>query len=205
MNVAVGEVKDIKFLGKYIGKNIIILISGKAGVGKTTLSGILANEISSKGYTVYKTSFAESLKKCATTFFNWDGKKDGKGRTLLQALGAIGRNYYKDCWVKLAIDGIYDKMMYMPEFILIDDFRFPNEYDYIVNNFDNEFVVITIRINSSDRETLKGTMRYNDESEVSLDEFTKFDYTYDNTGNISDLTNFSNIVLNDIFKNRMGD
>src|SRR4030067_1801218 len=89
-------------------KCVVILISGKAGVGKGLFAEILENLLDEDLICFQRTSFAKLLKECAFKFFNWDGTKDSSGRALLQNLGNIGRIYNQNIWIEKMIDDIVD-------------------------------------------------------------------------------------------------
>lgn len=123
----------------------LILISGKAGAGKDTFATELKKQLENKDKKVLITHYGDLVKYMATEFLGWDGKKDEKGRTLLQTLGTEKfRKYNEDYWVnflKSIVDVIGDKW----DYILIPDCRFPNEitgwlgYDYISVRVNREF------------------------------------------------------------------
>jgi hypothetical protein len=151
-------------------------------------------------FTPYVFSFANGVKDAARDGFNWDGKKDTKGRQLLQDVGKTGRQYDKDIWIKKMLNERGDDT-FIIDFMVIDDWRFINEADYLINNVP-ELQVVKIRIESPEREILKGTEQYNDISEISLPSipveegtldvfFYKdkeiYDYIIVNTGTLSDL------------------
>jgi len=93
----------------------VIGITGKAGAGKTYLADQLIqranNQISLHQWNSkwavkmhHKVlHFAEPVKEIAKTCFGWDGKKDERGRRLLQLIGTeVGRGYNPDIWVDKA-------------------------------------------------------------------------------------------------------
>lgn len=99
----------------------IVAFMGIAGSGKTTAATWF-----SKRYWVYKPfSFAAEVKAIALTM-GWDGKKDEKGRQLLQDIGMAGRRYHKDIWVSKLKKRLEDA-----KYLVIDDVRFQNEVDAI--------------------------------------------------------------------------
>lgn len=103
----------------------IIGFSGKAGSGKTSAAEVLEKQ----GFVIR--SFADPIKWIATKWFGWDGKKDEKGRKLLQSIGKIGREYNPDTWIKpmeAYIKAWSDKRDFL---LTIDDVRFQNEVDFI--------------------------------------------------------------------------
>jgi len=155
-------------IDKYI---IVILLSGKAGVGKTTIANFMELYLRENlGYNgVFKVSFADNVKRTAIKCFGWDGRKDSKGRKLLQNIGNTGREYNDYLWVADALMGVYADSVVPPNFIIVDDWRFPNEAEYfeIVRDI---YKVIKIRVYAPERETLVDSPEYYDISETSLPE-----------------------------------
>lgn len=143
----------------------IVLLAGKAGTGKSYVADGLISRLEGvyRGTpsTVYKGSFAASLKKIAVDM-GWDEKKDTKGRTILQEIGAVGRNYDINTWV----DKIINRRKHDDDDILVvDDWRFPNENVRLVSL---GHIVVTVGIYAPGHETLKGTPQEHDASETSL-------------------------------------
>ena len=153
------------------------MFSGKAGVGKTFWSDILQKYLQDSGYKSYKSPFARGVKDTAN-FMGWNGKKDEKGRILLQEIGKSGRAYDINMWAKSAFLSIEDSVGYPYDCVFIDDWRFKDEYYYVVEK-EPLYHPIRIRIEASEREILKGTPQYDDVSETDLDDFV-FDYKIDN-------------------------
>lgn len=184
-------------------KYLCIMVSGKAGVGKSTFSNF-AVEHARKFYGLEHANvfnFAYGVKDVAKRCFGWDGKKDNAGRVLLQDVGRTGRAYDINIWVKRLLEKFYGTEHYSDLF-LIDDWRFPNEGQYIEVH-EPSFQVIHVRIESPERECLKGTEAYNDVSETSLpgveidyvgypyyatdNEVPCYEYVVANTGKLEDL------------------
>jgi len=157
-------------------KTVVILISGLAGTGKTTVSNILCKELEPLNeFSSTKYSFAQPIKYIAKAFFGWDDRKDAKGRRLLQQLGFIGREYKESIWVTHMFNRL-DKMQMLPyNFVIVDDWRFVNEAAEIAKN--PLMTVVTIRLigRSSSIDELE---LMNDVSETSLpnakDEFLTY-------------------------------
>ena len=153
---------------------VIILISGYAGSGKTTFADFLCDFLGSNNIDYERLRFADYVKDLAY-FMGWDGKKDRRGRELLQYIGNIGRFYTNGIvWVDDAITRIVSSNKV---WFVIDDFRYPNEYYEIVRLFH---YVYTIRV---ERElTLEEivyndyTNTYNHPSELSLRSFSLWNY-----------------------------
>lgn len=145
----------------------VILISGKAGNGKTTFGNFLQKELESKGKRCVRVSFGDQVKFYATKYFNWDGEKNKEGRALLQWLGTEKfREADPDYWVRL----VYDFLSVVAEdydFAIIDDWRFINESSYFsFGQFKYDTVKI-IRVNYSSPLTAE---QLSHRSETELDE-----------------------------------
>lgn len=105
----------------------VIVISGKAQHGKDTTGSFIKEELEAAGKRVIITHYGDLLKYICEKFFDWDGRKDEKGRTLLQYIGTnIVRNQNPRFWTDFLVgvaklfDGTWDYM-------IIPDTRFPNE------------------------------------------------------------------------------
>ena len=165
-------------------KTACVMLSGKAGVGKTTLAGILKAEFKKYGLNVENFSFASSLKEVAKIMY-WDGRKDERGRKFLQDLGQVGRAYNQDLWCGNLLEvTVPNRVGYPFDIITIDDWRFRNEYDFVAGNY--LYHTFTVRLIAPDRELLKGSPTYNNVSETELDDFD-FDLVIDNSGDGLDL------------------
>jgi hypothetical protein len=129
----------------FLYKTVCVMVAGKMGAGKTTFSDMLLAELNKSGWRSGKFALATPIKNIALSM-GWDGKKDEKGRKLLQVLGTEGgRAYNENCWVSLLIDKyIPNQPKYPFDVIIIDDWRFPNERTYIENNLLYDVVPIRI-------------------------------------------------------------
>ena len=86
----------------------LILISAKLQHGKDTTAELLKVELEKNGNKVLICHYADLLKYICKTFFNWDGKKDDKGRTILQYVGTdIIRHQCEDYWVKFMMEFLF--------------------------------------------------------------------------------------------------
>lgn len=92
----------------------IIAFTGLAGSGKSYAAAIIKDLHPS--YRQF--SFAHEIKRLARYYMGWDGKKDDRGRKLLQDLGMAGRAYDPQLWVGF---------MPFDRLLVIDDVRFLNE------------------------------------------------------------------------------
>lgn len=192
---------------KLLSKPVVILISGKAGVGKDTSADYVSAQLMTDyGYTCTRASFATSVKAIARERFGWNDIKGAKGRKLLQDIGRIGREYDIDIWARKLVNNYYD--ISPTDFVVVSDWRFPNEKDYLENL--QSFQVVTIRIEAPDREVLVGTSEYLDVSEFSLPHgyvymgeklydrvpTRYYDFIVDNTGAFEDLHKQLDWILN---------
>lgn len=179
-------------------KSLCFLFSGKAGVGKTYCSQLLEQQIQKLEFSYFRSPFAYGVKDTAR-YMGWDGEKDDKGRKLLQDIGKIGRRYDKNLWVKQAFARIESDTAYPHSFIIIDDWRFRNEYSYIKNQLPL-YKPIRIRVIAPEREILKNTKMYNDVSETELDN-AKFDYVISNIEDKGAFEQVKQILYSEIMKN----
>jgi hypothetical protein len=73
--------------------------------------------------------FADLVKFVCKEFFNWDGQKDEKGRSLLQYVGTDKvRAKFPDYWVDFIIN-MLDVFGENWDWVIIPDTRFPNEIE----------------------------------------------------------------------------
>lgn len=103
----------------------VIAIHGKMHSGKTTTAKYLYINLTS-----VVRPFARPIKDLAT-YIGWNGKKDKKGRRLLQLLGTeVGRECIKDTiWVDKWQESLGDTGSHVT--VICDDLRFQNEYEHL--------------------------------------------------------------------------
>ena len=123
----------------------VIVISGKAQHGKDTTAGYLKEFLEEQGKKVLIAHYGDLVKYVCKTFFDWDGQKDEKGRTLLQYVGTdCIRVKAPDYWAGF----ICDILSFFPnewDYVLIPDCRFPNEIEVVKECFNNVAHVRIIR------------------------------------------------------------
>jgi hypothetical protein len=138
-------------------KTVVVLVSGKAGSGKTTVADMLERKLGDiPSLSVFRYSFAGPLKFIAKSYIGWDGEKDEKGRKLLQDIGRVGRDYDKNIWVKHLLGQMDKQSGMLPfNFVIVDDWRFPNEYEYLRKN--PLIDVYTVRISGKQAELIGET------------------------------------------------
>ncbi len=186
------------------GRPHVVLISGKAGVGKTTFAGLLSrvvHENEDHKSVVMTHSIAWGVKQAATNM-GWNGEKDVAGRRLLQGIGKIGREFNIDVWVEIANKGITDTHYHFGSFedkglryVWIDDWRFRNEAKWF-KEMDYLYRLLFVRVIAPSREILKGTPEALDVSEVDLDDYAHFDVVIDNERTMDDLYENAKMVYN---------
>ena len=201
------ETKEIPQINEWLfPKTTVILISGKAGVGKTTAARYIQEYLHSEvtGYS-YITHFATGVKKLAF-IMGWNGQKDEKGRKLLQEVGNLGRCYRGDAWVDFMIRHLQGTVPgELLDVIIVDDWRFPNESFYFFKRKD-EYKVFTISVKSPpERELLRGTEEWEDISETSLDNYKGFNYIVGNYGTMEVFEyDVINVLLDIIEESKQG-
>lgn len=143
---------------------------GLAGAGKDTAAMALT------GCGWRRKAFADKLKQIAYGF-GWNGKKDEKGRKLLQDLGMAARKYNLEFWVNQAYQTIQDVTPELSRIPFVwTDVRFENEAEFIRKRGG-----IIIRIK-------RPGQLCDDDHESELSQFQiKADYEVVNSGTIEDL------------------
>jgi len=179
---------------------MIVMLSGRAGEGKTTFANYCRDELQLKGSISKVFSFAQAVKDTAK-LMNWDGKKDDRGRTLLQKVGAAGREYDINTWANIAVEKIQDWISTWTIdsdiwVALIDDWRFENEGNVLMETF---YPVLKARIiRPKEFHLLLNTPLYNDISEIGLPEFDEkyYDVGIYNSTDLKGLKNTARQFIN---------
>ena len=161
----------------------VILISGKAQNGKDTTASILKQTLVDNGDRVLITHYADLLKYICTNYFGWDGKKDDKGRQMLQYVGTdVIRKQNPTLWV----DFVAMILKYFKEnwdYVIIPDCRFPNE---ITRMIEAGFDTIHLRVHRPNFESPLTQEQQNHPSETALDDFGA-DVYIENNSTLTDL------------------
>jgi len=161
----------------------VICISGKAQNGKDTTAGFLKEALEADGYSVLIAHYGDLVKYICKTFFNWNGEKDERGRTLLQHVGTdIIRSRKPDYWVGFVADML---TFFSAEWdwVLIPDSRFPNEVDYLRQA---GFNVTHVRVRRENFVSPLTPEQQAHPSETALDAVAPDYYIY-NAGTLDDL------------------
>ena len=176
----------------------VITISGKMGAGKDTLASYIKEELVKVGNRVLVTHYADLLKYILKTFFDWDGKKDERGRHLLQYVGTdVFRNqYHEDYWCSF-IGVIVYLFGYKWDYVLIPDARFQNEIDCMKAWFNSTSVQI---VRPETPEQL--AVHTEHESEHDLDDY-KFDFTCVNDEDLEKVRAFAREIAGRVMFDRI--
>ena len=174
---------------------IVVTLSGKAESGKDTTADTLKYRLEDMGYSVLICHYADLLKFICTQYFDWDGKKNPEGRSLLQKVGTDAiRTKEPEYWVNF----IKDMLRFFPnewDFVLIPDCRFPNEIDSMKKDFET----VSVHVTRPNYENHLTEEQRKHPSETALDEF-KFDYELINPGSLGGLTTEINNFIDHLFQ-----
>lgn len=171
-------------------QNIILLISGKQGSGKTTLAQNLFNNLTKDdNFWVYSLKFADPLYEMYEQIWRVM-EKFGEPRpvkidgTLLQLLGTEwGRkNVRENLWCEILQNRVAQIINHTAQnrsrVFIVDDARFPNEidaFDKLVN-----VKVLKVRLEASEyirrQRAAKWRNAVTHPSEIALDSYSKWDH-----------------------------
>lgn len=172
----------------------VITISGHAQHGKDTTANIMMYKLRADGKKVVIAHYADLVKYICQKFFNWNGKKDERGRSLLQYVGTdVVRSLYPNYWVYFVIDMIKlfgDNWDYM----IIPDTRFPNEIECLR---DADIDVVHLRVVRSNFESDLTEEQKAHPSETALDNYEP-DWWIDNKNMPDDLVGAFDDLRNQI-------
>lgn len=187
---------------------MITAVSGKIGSGKDKFAELFINHVQKEyGYVFENKKFAYNLKKIVSILagVTMDDvlSREGKlkylpewGMTIgemQQKVGteAIRNNIHPEAWV-LSLFGTYNEEK---DFWIVTDVRFKNEANFIKSKGG-----IIIRLNGDPNNSRIGDDRNMEHiSETDLDDYTEFDYVYENIPPISNLENFVKDVSKKMF------
>lgn len=166
---------------------IVFVISGHAQNGKDTTAALMQAELLNRGIMSEHEAFAKLLKEQAK-MLGWSGRKDERGRTLLQHLGDVVKEYHgpqyyaEECVKRIEIS---DRDVFF-----ITDLRFRYEIEYL-RKWEKESgnKLVTIRVHRPFDGTWSDGLtqeQRNHISETDLDN-AKFDYYLENDGSIDHL------------------
>ena len=169
----------------------IILLSGLAQNGKDSVADIMMEKLDGKSI---KIAMADYLKFMAKKYYNWDGEKNQKGRTILQQLGTerireeLNLNTFHVERVCQDIEVIENRF----DYVFIPDVRFKNEVYYTKAKFP--YNTTTIHVKRLDFESPLTEEQQNHRSERDLDGF-EFDYNIKSGNGLDTLEEQIDLVL----------
>ena len=178
----------------------VILISAKMQNGKDTFAELLKEELEVCDKKVLIAHYADLLKYICKTFFEWDGNKDKKGRSILQYVGTdVIRHQCPNYWVEFIVEFL---SIFKDEwdYVLIPDTRFPNEIEYVKDSWIGKNNTYTIRVTRPNFDSGATQEQLNHASETSLDDYN-FDTYVTNNGTLDDfrlkVMHYADYVLNE--------
>ncbi|MBE6138365.1 MAG: hypothetical protein E7173_01300 [Firmicutes bacterium] len=175
---------------------LIYLISGKARHGKDTIAAIIKDYYESKDKKVITLQYSSYIKEYAKKISNWDGSEETKPRELLQQLGTdVIRTHIDSLFFVDAIIKDIKVYSYFFDVVIVSDIRTPDEIDYPKNTFNNAFSINVRRVNFENGLTDEQKKHY---TEIALDNYDKFDYIIMNDGDINNLKNKVETILEGI-------
>lgn len=161
----------------------VICISGKAQHGKDTTAAMLKEMLEENGKSVTIAHFADLLKYICKTYFGWDGRKDERGRHILQYVGTnVIRAKSPDYWADFIVNFL---SMFQEEwdYVLLPDCRFPNEYElFKYRGIDT----MLLRVERSNFVSPLTPEQQAHKSETALDGY-RFDYVIQNDADLDKL------------------
>lgn len=145
----------------------VCCISAKAQHGKDTAASIIKEHLESLGNNVLIIHYADLVKFVCTKFFNWDGKKDEAGRSLLQYVGTdkIGARY-PSYWVNFIVS-VLKVFNDVWDYVLIPDCRYPIE----VSRMEEHFTTVVLRVERPNFDNGLTLEQKQHVSETSMDEY----------------------------------
>jgi hypothetical protein len=174
---------------------IILTFSGKAESGKDTAASIFKRKIwekyNKKSLIIHN---ADYLKFICKEYFGWDGKKDLKGRTLLQQLGTEIVRIQKKCpnfWVD-TISYFMSVFEDDYDYFLIPDTRYENEISVLQDDFN--FNVLTLHIERPFHENSLTSEQKNHPSENALNDY-HFNYEIINLEGLENLEKEVDVLI----------
>lgn len=161
----------------------IIILSGKAGSGKSLIASIIKDYYSEHNIKTVVISYASYLKGYAKEVLGWDGNEEFKPREFLQQVGVeLIKNKINP---SMLIDRVVDDVKvysYFFDVIVISDARFVDEISVIKNNFSK---VSVIHVDGMDNGLTPDERNHS--TETGLDNFNDYDFIVNNSGNLDEL------------------
>ena len=182
--------------------NNTILISGKAGSGKDMTAQFMKEALEKHGKKVLIIKYGDAVKWVLRDYFNWDGKKDTVGRTLLQHIGTdVVRAVHPNFWTGIVVGLLQTFEPYNDfDIALVPDARFPNEVDIALQELKGCVATRIERQNPDGTPWINPVLtedQQNHPSETSLDHYA-FDYIIHNDEGLDVLKESAYTLLEDL-------
>ncbi len=153
----------------------VVLICGKAESGKKEFATWLEGELKKNEFSAFTFPITYFFKELLKKQYGWDGKKDKKGRDLLQKVGEEWNNKSPGFWATLSCELLSSLVLDYDVFVITGVRRVEE-----INTFKKKFKsVVTVKVVKEDRETHLTDEQLNHESETALNNF-KFDFVVKN-------------------------
>ncbi len=155
----------------------IVIIAGKAGVGKNYLGEKIKNVALQEGLWAITTEFSKYIKLYAKEILNYDEKKDEKPRSFLQDTGSFLREYFGEMFlIKRMLEDfvLYQKFCDM---VIITDVRLIKEIEEMKNHYSD---IISIYIKNDILENHLNEKEKEHITEIELEDYSKFDKILEN-------------------------
>ena len=163
----------------------VIIVSGKARHGKSTIADITKSFYEEKGLKVIDISYAKYIKDYAVNVSDWDGSEETKPRELLQRLGTdiIRKQINWDFFVNRICEDII-VYSYFFDVVIISDARYEDEIEGPKSKFKD---VTSIRVINPNLESPLTNKEQKHLSETGLDHYNNYDYVVINDKEKEDL------------------
>jgi hypothetical protein len=155
-----------------LSKPKILLLSGKAQHGKDSSANIFKKYFDDHNKKSIILHYGDILKFVSSKYFGASIEKNKESRSIWQYVGTdLARKHYSTIWVDIVI--LFAKALFFDyDYIVIADFRFPDEYHQWKKDGYDATTIRIIRLNFDNGLTLEQQSHL---SEISLDDFN-FDY-----------------------------
>ena len=153
----------------------VVLICGKAESGKKEFASLLETELQKNKFTSFIFPITYFFKELLKRQYNWNGKKDKKGRDLLQKIGEEWNNKTPGFWATLSCELLSSLVLDYDVFI-VTGVRRVEEIKTFKKKFKN---VVAVKVVKDDSETTLTDEQQAHETETALADY-KFDFVVDN-------------------------
>ena len=171
----------------------IFIINGMARSGKDTFINFVREEVESMGMTFETVSSVDSIKEIATEFGYDDTRKDDNDRTFLSDFKQLVNKHYN-----FTIHNLSNIIQDSDADVMFIQIREGSEIDEMKSLFDLK-TVFGFNTNITSKPTNKS-----DRGTEDINPFD-YDYVFDNSGTLDDLSEKASIFVSDIFESTKGE